>query len=112
VATATLTWKDAATGQSRTVSQRITRGSFATSFASAPASLQLATLAAEAAELLRRSPYREPGNFRPWRELAGEVSGSALESGSHRDLVTLVRQAEKARPTSTRLRQLWSRGGN
>jgi hypothetical protein len=110
VATVTLTWRDTATGPQRTASQRLTRGSFAKSFSSEPASLQLATLAAEVAELLRHSPYREPGNFRPVRELAGEVSGSTAESASYAELVSLVRQAERARPASTRLRQTWSRG--
>jgi Ca-activated chloride channel family protein len=110
VATVTLAWRDAATGQPRTLAQRITRGSFAKSFASEPARLQLATLAAETAELLRRSPYRESGNFRLLRELAGEASKSAVDNASHAELVSLVRQAERARPASTRLRQSWNRG--
>lgn len=109
VATVTLAWRDAATGQPRTLAQRITRGSFAKSFSSEPASLQLATLAAEAAELLRRSPYREAGTFRLLRELAGEASGSTVENASYSELVSLLRQAERARPASTRQRQMWNR---
>jgi hypothetical protein len=108
VATVTLNWRDL-TGAKQTLTQRVTRGSFAKSFVSAPSGLQLATLSAEAAELLRRSPYREAGSFRLLRELAAEVSGTTSENQSYAELVSLVRQAERARPASLRLRQSWGR---
>jgi Ca-activated chloride channel family protein len=110
VATVTLTWRDAVTGQRGVLSQRVTRASFAKSFASEPPSLQLATLAAETAELLRRSPYRDVGNFRPLRELAAGASDATLSSDSYAELMAVVRQAERAKPASTRLREMWSRG--
>lgn len=55
VATATLKWRDPRNGQRRERRQRITRADFAMSFVDSPASLQLATLAAEAGEVLSRS---------------------------------------------------------
>lgn len=110
IATATVTWRDPLTGQRRTLSQKIVRANFANTFSSEPASLQLATLAAEAAELLRRSPYREASSYRLWRELASEASGPLVENKSFQELASIVRQAERARPAPARLRQLWQRG--
>jgi hypothetical protein len=109
VATVNLSWRDAASGERRTQSQTLTRGHFAKSFASEPASLQLATLAAEMAELLRHSPLRQSSSFQQWKKLAAEVNPQTAKNESFEELARLVRQAERARPTSPRLKQLWMR---
>ncbi len=109
VATVTLSWRDSQTGQARTQSQIVSRSSFAKNFTSEPVSLQLATLAAEMAELLRRSPFRETSSFQLWKKLAAEASGATVKNESFEELVRLVRQAERARPTSQRSREIWNR---
>lgn len=107
VATVTLTWRDAQTGQRRSSSQRLTRSSFSKTFSRQAPSLQLATLAAETAELLRRSPYREGVTWGNLYDLAASLSGPARDNASFEELTWLMRQAERARPASAQHKQMW-----
>jgi Ca-activated chloride channel family protein len=109
VATARVTWRDPATGQPRSLSQRINRSAFAGTFSAEPASLQLATLAAETAELLRRSPFREINAYGPLKDLAAEATSPARQSRSYDELVAVIRDAPRAKPASSNLRRAWSR---
>ncbi len=57
IATAELSWKDARTGQPRSVQQKLLRKQVAGSVLQSPLPLQAAMVAAQTAELLRESPF-------------------------------------------------------
>lgn len=57
IASATLSWRDPKSGRRETVSQPIFATQFSPSFAESPRAVQAASLAAEAAEILRQSPF-------------------------------------------------------
>jgi hypothetical protein len=68
----------------------------------------LATLAAELAELLNRSPLRETSSFRQWRDVAARASPPTAASAAFQELADLAHQAERARPTSLKVKQLFN----
>jgi hypothetical protein len=57
VATVSLEWRDAASGEQQLETRRVFAGDFAGSFGESNESVQLAALAVAAAEVLRRSPF-------------------------------------------------------
>jgi Ca-activated chloride channel family protein len=96
VATAEVIWRDAATGKTHRVTQRISRLQFATSFLDSAMSLQAAALAAETAEILRGSPYSPRGTHTLDRvvALAAHANPRLREQ---REFKRLLRLAEMAR---------------
>lgn len=104
VATVTLAWQDAVTKKSKSLTRPVTRGNFAKQFAGGAPSLQIATLAAGLAGLLK---HEESVNAALLRDLAGLASEPVQGKKTYRELVELLRQAEQAKPTSPRMQKLW-----
>lgn len=108
VASVELTYRAPTDGQSRTLTRRLRRNQFASTFLQSPLSLQQAVLVAQAAEVLRKSPFgRVPeGRVRPGGrslalvlELAGQVDTQLRERRWFVEFVSLVERAEGKRPT-------------
>lgn len=104
VARVELTWRDPGQSKLQRVSRTVHRKNFGSSFVDARVSLQEAALVAEAAEVLRKSPYalsfRESpstGLARVLR-LAERVDTRLYERPTFVDFVSLLEQAEKAKP--------------
>jgi Ca-activated chloride channel family protein len=98
VATVDLTWRHPPTDQSLRIARPILRKHLAGSFSQAPAWHQEAVIAAKAAEALRGSQYS--ATARPIAqvlELAGQVPESLAQESDFRQLVGLLKGAEKAR---------------
>jgi Ca-activated chloride channel family protein len=99
VATARLHWIDPASGKPRSSTQSITRVQFALSFERSPLSLQAAAIAAEAAEVLRESPFvasrsRSLANV---LALAGRANPKLAERPAFRDFIGMLENAERVR---------------
>ena len=111
VGTALLSWRNPRSGQRQTLSQRITRGNFAADFSGEDESLQLATLFAETAEWLRRSPFREGVTLAQLRELADQVTSQVRENPGYSELIALLSAAQKAKVVRTGTPGGWSGAG-
>ena len=104
VAAVELSWREPGRGKPQMLSSTIRRGQFGTSFVEAPLSLQEAALVAEAAEVLRQSPYAVTSGDSPSLglarvlQLAGQVDTRLYQRPSFVDFVLLVEQAARARP--------------
>lgn len=104
VAQVELTWRDPGRNQSHRTTRSIQRGQFGSSFVKAPLSLQAATLLAEAAEILRQSPYAISPGESPSRGLsevlhrARQVDTQLSQRPSFAEFVSLLETAEKAKP--------------
>jgi Ca-activated chloride channel family protein len=98
VATAEVIWRDAATGKTHRVTQRISRLQFATSFLDSAMSLQAAALAAETAEILRGSPFAPRGAHSLERvlALAAHANPQLTEQREFKKLIRLTRLARQA----------------
>jgi Ca-activated chloride channel family protein len=97
VATAELTWVDPRTNEAHQERQRISRLQFAPSFSQSAISLQAALVAAETAEILRKS-YFAPTNQRDFGNIlnvAAEVNSHLAEQEQFRRFVALVRRLEE-----------------
>jgi Ca-activated chloride channel homolog len=103
VAIVELNWLDAATGEKRVASQRISRLQFAKSFAEAPLSLQSAAIVGHTAEILRGS-YFAVGtkSFEPVLELIAQASPLVSERPGMMAFKSFVEQAEKVRLRGTK----------
>jgi Ca-activated chloride channel family protein len=110
VATAELTWYDGdqprPEGQRR-AQQHIERSQFADSFGQSAASLQVAALVAQTAEVLRRSPFvRTPrmavALAHVWELATTQVDSRLYHRPSFQDFVAVVQQAIKAKPAPDR----------
>jgi Ca-activated chloride channel family protein len=99
VATATLAWRDARTGEDRQTQQRISRLQFVPTFAEAPLSLQAAILAAETGEILKQSPFAESRNrgLAEVRSLAFKVNPRLANRDGFRQFVSFLEAAERLR---------------
>jgi Ca-activated chloride channel family protein len=103
VATAELTWRDAATGAVHTATQRISRVQFAKSFAQSPLSLQAAALVGHTAEVLRGSYFVAAArSLSPVLELAAEASPLVTDRPSMQAFLSFVEQADKLRSRGAR----------
>jgi Ca-activated chloride channel family protein len=102
VATAELKWTDPATGERRSAAASIQRREFAARYSAAAEPWQLATLAAETASWLRRSPYRRDVHASQLLDLAGQTSESLRQTPGFQELQQLMQRAEKAQPTPLR----------
>lgn len=103
VATVELTWRDPAGGEQHTVTRTVRRKQFGSSFVEAPLALTEAALVAEAAEVLRLSPYalgsRGSRSLALARvlQLADQVDTRLYRRPTFVKFLSLVRQAQKAR---------------
>jgi len=98
VATVDLTWRHPPTDQTLRIARPILRKHLAGSFSQAPAWHQEAVIAAKAAEALRGSQYA--ATTRPIAQLldlAGQVPQSLAKESDFRQLVGLLKGAEKSR---------------
>ena len=98
VATVDLTWRHPPTDQALRIARPILRKHLAGSFSQAPAWHQEAVIAAKAAEALRGSQYA--ATTRPIAQLldlAGQVPQSLAQESDFRQLVGLLKGAEKSR---------------
>ena len=104
VAAVELTWREPGRGKPQSLCSTIRRGQFGPSFVAAPLSLQEAALVAEAAEVLRQSPYAVSFGDSPSLgltrvlQLAGQADTRLYQRSSFVDFVLLVEQAARARP--------------
>ncbi len=97
VATIQLEWSDPASGKRLKVSNRLMRSQLRASFAEAAPSLQLATLVAGTAEILRESPYAAhltPSDVLQWSRQMSIGVGPA-QRANFREWVALVQQMEQ-----------------
>jgi hypothetical protein len=101
IATVEVTWHEPGTEQVRRTTQTIGRLQFVPSWTEAPLSLQLATLAAETAAILRGSSFAPTGP-RPLDQVAdlADRANPLLQSReSFQELKSLLELARAARPT-------------
>jgi Ca-activated chloride channel family protein len=103
VAQAKLSWRDPSTGEERQLTQRISRLQFATSFTGSPISLQLATLASEAAQIFRQSYFTTAASHSLDQVLETALSANpqVRQQPSFRQLISLIETARKARQRSS-----------
>lgn len=102
IALAELTWRDPRDGESHRASQTLHRGQFATSLLQAPFPLQAAAIVAEAAEILRGSPFvagwPAPGSLEPVLQAGHQVDTRLLDRPSYAAFLALLEKAPGARP--------------
>jgi Ca-activated chloride channel family protein len=104
VATVELSWREPGQDKSHLLRRSVRRRDFGSVLAEAPLSLQEAALVAETAEVLRRSPYAVSPSDPPSagltlvRQLAGRVDKRLYRRPSFVEFLSLVEQAEKAKP--------------
>jgi hypothetical protein len=93
-------WTDAL-GKAHERRQEVRRVQFVPSFREAPLSLQAAAIAAEAAEVLRQSPFSgaRAGDLRQVLRVAAQVNPRLAERAEYRRFVAVLQQAEQARRT-------------
>ena len=99
VGRADVRWREAESGKSRHVRQRISRIQFAPSFAESSLSLQAAAIAAETAEVLRESPFVESRgkNLAHVLDVAENVNPRLAKSHAFQQFVNVVEQLEAIR---------------
>lgn len=102
VATVEVTWHEPGTEEVHRLKQPIGRLQFAPSWIESPLSLQLAAIAAETAETLRRS-YFIPAGGRPLdqvAEFADRANAALQESESFQDLQAVLAAARNLKPST------------
>jgi len=103
VALAELTWRDPRDGQVHRASQTFRRGQFAALLYQAPLSLQAAAMVAEAAEVLRLSPFHpawpNAGSLQPVLQLSRQVDSRIVAEPSYAAFLELLEKAVAARPS-------------
>jgi Ca-activated chloride channel family protein len=102
VAEVEATWRDPATGRPASITRRFRRGQFAGSLVDAPLSIQAATVVAEAAEILRGSPFvgprPNPRSLAPVLHRARQLDTRVRDEPTFAEFVSLLERAEAARP--------------
>lgn len=99
VAQAELTWVDAETGEEKRLVQRISRLQFATTTFESPLSLQMAAMVAEAAEILRGSPFAN-SHRQALADVLSEaqsVSPRVRSNRSFTEFLAVIQQANQRR---------------
>jgi Ca-activated chloride channel family protein len=98
VATIEAAWQEPNYGKRRTAQREVKREQFAASFTAAPASLQMAAVAAFGAETLRGS-YFAPASrsLTPVNDLAKQLPKPTLDQPSFAEMTTFLQQAERLR---------------
>ena len=99
VAEAQLTWRGPASGDSRTVQQRISRLQFASSWEEAPLPLQAAAVSAEAAEILRGSYFAtaKNRNLQGLIAVANQANPRLRSSRAFREVMEVLEKVEAVR---------------
>ena len=98
VATIEAKWQEPNQGPRRSASRELKRDQFAPTFAGSPSSLQMAAVAAFAAETLRGSPFAPASrSLAPVNDLAKQVAKSIPDQVSFGELATFLQQAERVR---------------
>ncbi|MCE9545121.1 MAG: VWA domain-containing protein [Planctomycetia bacterium] len=98
IATAELTWNDRQRSGVQRLTEQVNRWQLSDTLASTPQSAKKAAVAAEAAELLRRS-YFAPSATHSWarlRRVAAEMQSAELGEPTFQRLMTLVERAQQA----------------
>lgn len=102
IATAELSWKDARTGQPRSVQQKLLRKQVAGSVLQSPLPLQAAMVAAQTAELLRESPFAgwipTASNPKVVLEAARQMDSRIQAWPSVQQMTQLLEKAMTAKP--------------
>jgi len=102
VAQVELSWLDAGGTQRRSLTRRITRATFAPTVAVSPEPLVMAAVVAEAAEVLRQSPFAclppNPGNLSRIIELMGQIDTRFRTRPSFVEFLGVLQRAQKAKP--------------
>jgi len=101
VANVELIWQEPEGEWSQLIYRHVKRKQFASSLAKAPLSLQEAILVAQAAEVLRKSPFargQDKSRSFGWvLQLAGQVDERLYERPTFVEFIELLRRAEGAR---------------
>ncbi len=93
-------WREPETGEARRIRRRISRSEFATSFYDFPVPLQAAAVAAEAAEVLRQSPFAASARTRslqPVLDVTETVNSTLAAQPSFRNFVLKLKNIERVR---------------
>lgn len=102
VALAELTWRDPQSGQVHRAAQTFSRSQFAAYLFEAPLPLQAATMVAEAAEILRLSPFHpawpNAASLEPVLRMARQVDARVLREPSYRVFLEVLEKAASVRP--------------
>jgi Ca-activated chloride channel family protein len=93
--TVQLRWADPRSGVVRELSQPFASESFGANFASAPASLRLATAAAALAEHLRNSPYAKGWGLAEVGALVAQLGDEQPDSAQIQELYQMIERAAK-----------------
>jgi Ca-activated chloride channel family protein len=102
VAHVELSWLEPGAKQRRSLTRRITRATFAPTVAVSPESLVMAAVVAEAAEVLRQSPFvslpPNSGNLARVLELVGQIDTRFRTRPSFVEFLGMLQRAQKAKP--------------
>jgi hypothetical protein len=98
IAVAQLQWREPRNGTPRQLSRRITRAQFVSSPAEVPLSLQMAAIAAGAAEVLRKSPFASHLSAADLLDAARQISYPEGQHPAFRNLLSLLEQVNRLRP--------------
>jgi len=102
IAVAEVTWSDPKTGEARSLQRRFLRKEFAPTVDQSPLALQAAIVVAQAAEVLRESPFAEwvpgAGGPRAVVEVSRRLDSRVQSWPSVRELVELMEKAATAKP--------------
>ena len=102
VAEVEATWREPTTGQPAAIKRECRRGQFARALVDAPLSIQAATVVAEAAEVLRGSPFVGPRPNRwslaPVLDRARHLDTRVRDEPTFSEFVSLLERAEGAKP--------------
>jgi len=104
VASAELTWNNPDGSEASPIVKKVDRGQFAKTWLDSPLSLQMATIAAETAEILRHSPFvdippKDKGKALDRALLvAGQADTRLFNNPSFVGMLNLIDEARKARP--------------
>jgi Ca-activated chloride channel family protein len=99
VAHAELVWREPASGEPRSLQQKISRLQFASTFAESALSLQAAAIAAETGEILKGSPFAESRNrsLAEVERLTYRVAPRLADRAGYQRFVAFITAAERLR---------------
>jgi Ca-activated chloride channel family protein len=102
IAVAELTWRDPRSGQRDLLVKRFLREQFYPTVMDAPLPIQAATVVAEAAEVLRGSPFIEnrstSASLERVLQRAGQLDPQLLQRADFKEFLRLMEQAKAAKP--------------
>lgn len=99
VAQVELSWLEPGSPQRRSLTRKLSRGMFASTVAAAPESLVAAAVVAEAAEVLRQSPFAtvppNPGSLARIMDLVGQIDTRLRTRPAFAEFVGMLQRAQK-----------------